>query len=226
MLFRSGTSDIMVCGGMESMTNTPYLLTKARGGYRMGNSEIYDHMFLDGLEDAYDKGKLMGCYAEDTAETYQFTREDQDAYAIRSLERARRAIEGGAFDDEVAPVTVRERKGDREVRRDEQPLKADIARIPALKPAFRDGGTVTAANSSSISDGAAALVLTTIVRDVPVEFDPEASKFGDFDREAVLKALMNYELRAAANRLPKTSSLAATGAGGAFGSTKPVRIRT
>ena len=157
----AGSARVVVAGGMESMSNAPYLLDRARAGYRMGHGRVLDHMFLDGLEDAYDKGRLMGVFAEDTAETYQFTREDQDAFAIRSLERARRAIETGAFADEVTPVTVKGRKGDRVASRDEQPLKADLARIPTLKPAFRDGGTVTAANSSSISDGAAALVLTT-----------------------------------------------------------------
>jgi acetyl-CoA C-acetyltransferase len=158
-LIAAGTNDVMVAGGMESMSNAPYLLPKARTGYRMGHGQVLDHMFLDGLEDAYDKGRLMGTFAEDTAQHYQFTREAQDAFAITSLNRARTAIETGNFKGEIAPVTVKTRKGEVTVERDEQPLKADTAKIPALKPAFREGGTVTAANSSSISDGAAALLL-------------------------------------------------------------------
>jgi acetyl-CoA C-acetyltransferase len=151
--------DIIVAGGLESMTNTPHILPKLRGGQRLGHTQIYDHMFLDGLEDAYDKGRLMGTYAEDTAQAYQFTREEQDAYAIESLARAKRANEDGSFAREMAPVTVKTRKGEAVIDRDEQPFAADPSKIPSLKPAFRDGGTVTPANSSSISDGAAALVL-------------------------------------------------------------------
>jgi len=158
-LIAAGSADIIVAGGMESMSNAPYLLDRARGGYRLGHGQVYDHMFLDGLEDAYDRGRLMGTYAEDTAEAYQFTREDQDGFALESLRRARAAIEEGRFDAEIAPVTVKDRKGAREVAQDESPLKADPEKIPRLRPAFREGGTVTAANSSSISDGAAALVL-------------------------------------------------------------------
>jgi acetyl-CoA C-acetyltransferase len=158
-LIRAGSGDILVAGGMESMTNAPYLLPKARAGYRMGHGQVLDHMFLDGLEDAYDKGRLMGSFAEDTAQHYQFTREAQDAFAIASLSRARTAVEDGSFDAEVVPVTVKTRKGETVVRHDEQPGKANLEKIPTLKPAFRDGGTVTAANASSISDGAAALVL-------------------------------------------------------------------
>ncbi|WP_111430614.1 acetyl-CoA C-acyltransferase [Rhodobacteraceae bacterium DSL-40] len=158
-MIRAGSGDVMVAGGMESMTNAPYLLEKARGGYRMGHGQILDHMFLDGLEDAYDKGRLMGTFAEDCAEAYQFTREAQDAYAITSLRRAQKAIEDGSFAAEVAPVTVRARRAETVVSIDEQPGKARIDKIPSLKPAFREGGTVTAANSSSISDGAAAMVL-------------------------------------------------------------------
>jgi acetyl-CoA C-acetyltransferase len=153
-----GHADIMVAGGMESMTNSPYLLPKARGGYRLGHGEVKDHMFLDGLEDAYEH-RLMGTYAEDAARHYQFTREAQDAYATESLKRAKRASEDGSFKDEIVPVTVAGRKGDVVVAIDEQPGKADPAKIPTLKPAFAKDGTVTAANSSSISDGAAALVL-------------------------------------------------------------------
>ena len=155
----AGSSSVVVAGGMESMSNTPYLMTKARGGFRMGHGQVYDHMFLDGLEDAYDSGKLMGCYAEDTASHYQFTREQQDAFAIASLTRAKKAIEDGTFDGEVVPVTFSTRKGDVTVAKDEQPLKANLDKIPMLKPAFSKDGTVTAANSSSISDGGAALVM-------------------------------------------------------------------
>jgi acetyl-CoA C-acetyltransferase len=152
-------TDVVVAGGMESMTNAPYLLPKMRGGARLGHGEVKDHMFLDGLEDAFDKGRLMGTYAEDTAQHYQFTREAQDAFAIESLKRSKTANEDGSFAREIAPVTVKLRKGATEVARDEQPFTADPAKIPSLKPAFREGGTVTPANSSSISDGAAALVL-------------------------------------------------------------------
>jgi acetyl-CoA C-acetyltransferase len=144
---------------MESMTNAPYLLDRARGGYRLGHGRVIDHMFLDGLEDAYDKGRLMGTFAEDCAEAYQFTREAQDNYAVTSLTRAQEAIHTGCFEAEIAPVTIAAGKSEQTVSRDEQPGKAKIDKIPLLKPAFRDGGTVTAANSSSISDGAAALVL-------------------------------------------------------------------
>lgn len=155
----AGSADIMVAGGMESMTNAPYLLPKARGGLRMGHGEVKDHMFLDGLEDAYDKGRLMGTFAEETAQHYQFTREAQDAYAIESLKRAQKAIETGVFAGEVAPMTVKTRKGDVTVTIDEQPGKAKLDKIPQLRPAFAKDGTVTAANASSISDGAAALVV-------------------------------------------------------------------
>ena len=158
-LIAAGTNDIMVAGGMESMTNAPYLLDRARGGYRMGHGKVLDHMFLDGLEDAYDKGRLMGTFAEDCAQHYQFTREAQDAYAVTSLTRALKAVEDGTFDAEVVPTTVRTRKGEAQVTRDEQPGKAVPNKIGTLKPAFRPDGTVTAANSSSISNGAAALVL-------------------------------------------------------------------
>ena len=158
-LIAAGSADIVVAGGLESMTNAPYLLPKARGGMRMGHGEIKDHMFLDGLEDAYDRGSLMGAFAENTAEKYQFTREEQDSFAIRSLERGKRANEDGSFDAEITPVTVKTRKGETVVARDEQPFTAAIGKIPQLRPAFRKDGTVTAANSSSISDGAAALVL-------------------------------------------------------------------
>jgi acetyl-CoA C-acetyltransferase len=158
-LITAGSADVMVTGGLESMTNAPYLLPKARGGFRMGHGEVKDHMFLDGLEDAYDKGTLMGVFAENTAEKYQFTREQQDEFAIRSLGRGKTANEDGSFAAEMAPVTVKTRKGETVVDRDEQPFSANIEKIPQLRPAFRKDGTVTAANSSSISDGASALVL-------------------------------------------------------------------
>jgi acetyl-CoA C-acetyltransferase len=158
-LIDAGSAAIVVTGGLESMTNAPYLLPKARGGYRMGHGEIKDHMFLDGLEDAYDKGKLMGVFAENTAEKYQFTREQQDEFAIRSLGRGKQANEDGSFAAEMAPVTIKTRKGETVVDRDEQPFNAAIDKIPNLRPAFKKDGTVTAANSSSISDGASALVL-------------------------------------------------------------------
>ncbi|ANH08899.1 acetyl-CoA C-acyltransferase [Shinella sp. HZN7] len=158
-LIAAGSASIAVAGGMESMTNAPYLLDRARGGYRLGHGRVIDHMFLDGLEDAYDKGRLMGTFAEDCAEAYQFTRPAQDDYAVTSLTRARNAIESGAFDAEIVPVTVKAGRSETVVSRDEQPGKAKLEKIPTLKPAFRESGTVTAANASSISDGAAALVL-------------------------------------------------------------------
>ena len=156
----AGSHDIMVAGGMESMTNAPYILPQARNGYRLGNGDTArDHMFIDGLEDAFEEGRLMGTFAEDTAEHYQFTREAQDNYAIESLTRAKNAVEDGSFDQEVVSVTVKTRKGDANISSDEQPFNANIEKISQLKPAFRKNGTVTPANSSSISDGAAALVL-------------------------------------------------------------------
>ena len=158
-LLAAGTNDVMIAGGMESMTNAPYLLPKARAGMRMGHGVVQDHMFLDGLEDAYDKGRLMGSFAEECADKFGFTREAQDQFAIESLLRAQRANDDGTFGWEIAPVTVQGRKGDTVIARDEQPFKAAIDKIPGLKPAFRKDGTVTAANSSSISDGAAALVM-------------------------------------------------------------------
>ena len=158
-LLLAGTADVVVAGGMESMTNAPYLLDKARGGYRMGHGRIIDHMFMDGLEDAYDKGRLMGTFAEDCAQANAFSREAQDQFAIASLTRAQDAIKSGRFAAEIVPVEVTEGKEKRVIKDDEQPPKARLDKIPQLKPAFREGGTVTAANSSSISDGAAALVL-------------------------------------------------------------------
>ncbi|MCI4664050.1 MAG: acetyl-CoA C-acyltransferase [Neomegalonema sp.] len=151
-LIAAGSAEIVVAGGMESMSNAPYLLEKARGGYRIGHGKIYDHMFLDGLEDAYDRGRSMGTFAEDTAAHYQFTREQQDAYALTSLERALEAQRAGKFASEIVAID--------DVAEDEQPSRAKPEKIPQLRPAFRESGTVTAANSSSISDGAAALLLT------------------------------------------------------------------
>jgi len=159
-LIAASSANIVVAGGMESMSNAPYLLERARSGYRMGHGRVVDSMFLDGLEDAYDKGRLMGTFAEDCAEAYQFTREAQDSYALRSLERAQAAMRAGVFAAEIAPVTLKAGKSETIVAADEQPPKAQPEKILTLKPAFRDGGTVTAANSSSISDGAAALVMT------------------------------------------------------------------
>lgn len=156
----AGTVDVVVAGGMESMSNAPYLLAKHRGGARIGHDVVKDSMYLDGLEDAYTPGKLMGAFAEDAAGAYQFSRADQDAYAIASLERALAAQASGAFDREIVSVEIKGRKGVETVSTDEQPPKADAARIPTLKPAFAKDGTITAANASSISDGAAALVLT------------------------------------------------------------------
>jgi acetyl-CoA C-acetyltransferase len=158
-LLVAGTNQVMIAGGMESMTNAPYLLPKARTGFRMGHGEVKDHMFLDGLEDAYEKGRLMGTYAEECADMFGFTREAQDDFAVSSLTRAKTTIESGAFKAEIVPVAVKSRKGEVLIDTDEQPHKAAIDKIPSLKPAFRKEGTVTAANSSSISDGAAALVL-------------------------------------------------------------------
>ncbi len=158
-LLRAGSGKVIVAGGMESMSNAPYLMDKARSGFRMGHGKVIDHMFLDGLEDAYDKGRLMGTFAEDCAEKYQFTRESQDAFAIESLTRAKKAIDDGTFGNEITPVVISGRKGETTVSHDEQPGNANLGKIPSLKPAFREGGTVTPANSSSISDGAAALVL-------------------------------------------------------------------
>jgi acetyl-CoA C-acetyltransferase len=158
-LILAGSAKIAVAGGMESMSNAPYLLDRARDGYRMGHGRVLDHMFLDGLEDAYDKGRLMGTFAEDCAQCYAFTREAQDAYARTSLLRAQKAVSDGTFAKEIAPLKVKAGKTVTEVAQDEQPLKASVDKIPSLKPVFREGGTVTAANSSSIADGAAALVL-------------------------------------------------------------------
>jgi acetyl-CoA C-acetyltransferase len=155
---RTGEIDIAVAGGLESMTNAPYILPKARAGYRMGHGEILDHMFCDGLQSPWD-GQLMGCFAENTASKYGFTRESMDAFATESVRRSLAAIDAGAFSEEIVPVTVKSRKGESVVTKDETPFTCDVAKIPTLKPAFRKDGTVTAASSSSISDGAAAVVL-------------------------------------------------------------------
>lgn len=157
----AGSSFVTLAGGIESMSNAPYILPKVRSGLRMGHAQVQDHMFIDGLEDAYEPGRLMGAYAEATAEAYQFTREEQDNFAIRSLERAKKANEDGSFKEEMVSVTINTRKGSQEITNDEQPFSADISKISNLKPAFSKTGTVTAANSSSISDGAAALVMMT-----------------------------------------------------------------
>jgi acetyl-CoA C-acetyltransferase len=154
-----GTNEVVVAGGMESMTNAPYLIPKARGGYRLGHAMMYDHMMLDGLEDAYEAGRSMGTFGEDCAAKYQFTREAQDAFAIESVKRAQAATADGSFQWEIAPVTVKGRGGETIIDKDEGPLKAKLDKIPTLKPAFKKDGTITAASSSSINDGAAALVL-------------------------------------------------------------------
>jgi acetyl-CoA C-acetyltransferase len=159
-LLAAGSSDIIVAGGMESMTNAPYLLAKARGGYRAGHDRILDHMVLDGLEDAYESGRSMGDFGEATAEAYQFTRAEQDAFAVETLTRARKAVEAGTFRSEIVPISVPAKGGDRLISDDEIPLKVSPDKIPSLKPAFRPNGTITAASSSANADGAAALVLT------------------------------------------------------------------
>lgn len=157
----AGTHEIMVAGGMESMTNAPYLLLKGRGGYRMGHDKVYDHMMLDGLEDAYEPGRSMGTFGEDCAAKYKFSREAQDAFATASVQRAKKATESGAFAAEIAPVTVKTRAGESVIGTDEGPGKVKLDKIPQLKPAFKKDGTITAASSSSINDGAAALVMMT-----------------------------------------------------------------
>ncbi|EPX79739.1 acetyl-CoA C-acyltransferase [Salipiger mucosus] len=173
-----GQISCVVAGGMESMTGAPYLLPKMRGGARIGHGKVIDHMFLDGLEDAYDKGRLMGTFAEDCAQAFQFTREAQDQYAIASLDNARDAERSGAFAREIAPVTIHARTGEEVITCDEQPARARPEKIPMLKPAFRKDGTVTAANSSSISDGAAALVMTTLDRAARAGTPPRARVLG------------------------------------------------
>ena len=177
-MLAAGSVDVIVAGGMESMTNAPYLLPKARGGMRMGHGQVIDHMFYDGLEDAYEKGRLMGVFAEACAGQYQFSRAAQDAYAIESLRRAKLANEDGSFDWEIAPVTVSGKKGDVIVKHDEQPAKANPEKITQLKPAFAKDGTVTAANSSSISDGAAALVMMRASKAEQLGLNPLARVVG------------------------------------------------
>ena len=158
-IINAGSADIVLSGGMESMSNAPYLLAKARAGYRAGHDRLIDHMMMDGLEDAYETGRSMGDFGEATAEAYQFTRKDQDTYAMETLTRARKAVEGGAFKAEIAPITITEKAGPRVIANDEHPLKVDPAKIPGLKPAFRANGTITPAASSANADGAAALIL-------------------------------------------------------------------
>ncbi len=175
---KAGSADIVVAGGMESMTNSPYMLPKVRDGMRLGHGEMLDHMFYDGLEDAFEKGRLMGTFAEDCASKYAFTREAQDAYAIESLTRARQAVADGIFAREIAAVTVQSRKGSATIDTDEQPGKAKLDRIPELRPAFAKDGSVTAANSSSISDGAAALVLTSAANAKTLGLNPRAKIIG------------------------------------------------
>lgn len=192
----AGSAGVVLAGGMESMSNAPYLLERARTGYRMGHGKVLDHMFLDGLEDAYDKGRLMGTFAEDCAQGYGFTRQQQDDYAIASLTRAQQAMRDGRFAAEIVPVTVKAGKETREIAQDEQPPKARLDKIPTLKPAFREGGTVTAANSSSISDGAAALVLMRL---------SEAEKRG----LAPLAAIRGHSSYAAAPNLFPTAPVGA-----------------
>src|SRR6516225_3946304 len=161
-LITAGSADIVVAGGMESMSNAPYLLSQARAGYRFGHGQIFDHAALDGLEDAYEKGRSMGTFGEDTAQQYQFDRKSQDRYAETSLRRAKTAVESGAFDSEIVPVTIAAKGGDLVIKRDENPLKVSPDKIPTIKPAFRPDGTITAASSSANADGAAALVLTRL----------------------------------------------------------------
>src|SRR5581483_2919458 len=177
-LLLAGSNVIMVAGGMESMSNAPYLLPKVRAGYRMGHQQVMDHMFLDGLEDAYDKGRLMGSFAEDCAAKYAFSREAQDGFAVTSLQRAQKANQDGSFAWETVPVAIKAGKEERFVERDEQPFKANFDKIPLLKPAFKKDGTVTAANSSSISDGAAALVMMRASTAAKLALNPLARVVG------------------------------------------------
>jgi acetyl-CoA C-acetyltransferase len=177
-LLMAGSADVIVAGGMESMTNAPYLLPKARAGLRMGHAQVIDHMFFDGLEDAYDKGRLMGTFAEDCAQKYAFSREAQDQFAIASLTRAKQANQDGSFAWETVPLAIKAGKDETFIETDEQPFKANFDKIPGLKPAFRKDGTVTAANSSSISDGAAALVLMRRSRAEKLGIAPLATVVG------------------------------------------------
>jgi len=177
-LLSAGSANVMLAGGLESMTNTPYVLPKVRQGLRMGHGEVKDHMFLDGLEDAYEPGRLMGSFAEETATHYQFTREAQDEFAIRSVERARRASGDGTFAAEITPVTVKSRRSETVVDTDEQPGKADTDKIPSLRPAFAKDGTITAANASSISDGAASLVMMKLSEAEKRGLKPKAKILG------------------------------------------------
>ncbi len=177
-LLNAGSANVMVAGGLESMSNAPYILPKVREGLRMGHGTVKDHMFLDGLEDAYEHGKLMGHFADNTAKRYQFTREAQDAFAITSLKRAQRAMQSGIFEKEIEPVILQTRKGEVTIRDDEQPPKANLERIPSLRPAFAKDGTVTAANASSISDGAAAVVMMKLSEATKRGLTPRARILG------------------------------------------------
>ena len=189
-------NNIVVAGGLENMTNAPYILSKARKGFRMGHADVKDHMFLDGLEDAYEAGKLMGSFAEDTAEHYQFTREEQDNFAINSLNRARKANDDGTFANEIVPIKILNKKNETLINKDEQPFKSDISKIPTLRPAFRKNGTVTAANSSSISDGASSVILM---------LESESNKRG-------IKPLARIESHATNSHEPKWFTTAPIGA--------------
>lgn len=173
-LIKACSAQVVLASGMESMSNAPYLLTKARAGYRMGHGDIKDHMFLDGLEDAYERGKLMGLFAEATAEHFHFSRDDQDQYAIQSLTRALQAQQNGFFKEEIVPVTIKTRKEEQTITQDEGPDKSKLAKIPQLRPAFKTDGTITAANSSSISDGAASLIVTSYKRAEQLHLTPLA----------------------------------------------------
>ena len=177
-LIQAGSAQIVLAGGMESMSNAPYLLQKARSGYRLGHGELKDHLFLDGLEDAYDRGKLMGCFAEDTAQHFQFTREQQDDFAAQSQQRALNAQASHTFDSEIAPVTIATRQGETTIQQDESPDKNKLAKIKQLRPVFRADGTVTAANSSSIADGAASLLLMTAQQAKQLGIQPLARLVG------------------------------------------------
>jgi acetyl-CoA C-acetyltransferase len=209
-LIRAGSAGVVVAGGMESMSNAPYLLDRARTGYRMGHGRTLDHMILDGLEDAYDKGRLMGTFAEDCAESYQFTRAEQDAFALASLERANRAIREGAFASEISAVKVEAGKSETIVTTDEQPPKARPDKIPTLRPAFRPEGTVTAANSSSISDGAAALTLATLDQAEKRGLRPLARIVGHSTHAAAPKDFPTAPIGALRKLFEKTGWSAAT----------------
>lgn len=203
----AGSNDIVVVGGMESMSNAPYLLPKARGGMRLGHGQVIDHMFMDGLEDAYAKetrGRLMGTFAEECASQFTFSREDQDQFAIRSTTRAKEASSNGSFDWEITPVTVEGRKGDVQVDKDEGPFAVNVEKIPTLKPAFKKDGTVTAANSSSISDGAAAMVLMRASKAAQLDLKPLARIVGHATHAGVPALFTTAPVNAIQKLLDKT----------------------